>query len=126
MLKELDDANSQLYESYRPKLLNHIQLTKVLVRVSPAGALTMLVTDVANSGLYEEVRFKDALTSFAQRNADLINETKQGTLEDFHYERSSLAEIIGHSGITDISIIVLTCLVFLVLAMVSIFEYDPR
>ncbi len=126
MIKELDDANSQLYESYRPKLLSQIQLTKWLVRISPAGALTFLLTDVANAGLFEEVRFKDALTNFAQRNAELINETKKGTLEDFHYSRSSLNEILSRAAITDLFIIIFSGVLLIALAMVSISEYDPR
>ena len=126
MIKQMDEANSQFYETYRPKLLAHIQLTKELVRISPAGALTFLLTDVANAGLYEEIRYKDALTGFAQRNADYINETKQGTMEDFHYTRSPLGEIFTQTGITDIFIIVFACIILAGLAMVSVAEYDPR
>ncbi len=126
MIKEFDDANSQIYESYRPKLLAHIQLTKELARVSPAGALTFLLTDLANSGVYEEIRYKNALTGFAERNADFINQTRQGTMEDFHYDRSSLGEILSESGKTDILIIILASIIFAGLTMVSVAEYDPR
>jgi ABC-type transport system involved in multi-copper enzyme maturation permease subunit len=126
MVDEINDANSQSLESYRPKLLNHINITKTIVRLSPAGAMTFLLTDVADCGLYEETRFKDAIAGFAQRNFEVMNDIKKGTIEDFKYERTSLQDVLIASGYTDFGIIIIASLLCVTLSMISMAEYDPR
>jgi len=126
MSDEINAANSQALESYRPKLLKNINITKTIVRLSPAGALTFLLTDATDCGLFEETRFKDAVAGFASRNFDVINGVKNGTIEDFRYERTSLQDILNASGYTDIGIIIIVSLLCVTLSMISIAEYDPR
>jgi len=126
MVEETKDANSQILESYGPKLNDHIQFTKNIIRFSPAGALTFLVTDVAGSGAYEEVRLKDYLTGFLQRNFDVIAQIQKGVIEDFRYNRAGLGEVVAQSAFVDLVSVMISGILFLALSIVVFLRYDPR
>jgi ABC-type transport system involved in multi-copper enzyme maturation permease subunit len=126
MVEEIRDENSAIAESYRPRLNNLIRLSRSIVSVSPPGALTFVLTDAAGTGVYEELRYKDAISMFAQRNFEFINDLRKGEMEDFHYDRASLSEVIARSSLFDLIVLVLFTLVFLALSMISFLRYDPR
>lgn len=126
MIQQIREANSQLFESYRPKLNRIIEVTKNIVRVSPSGALTFLITDAANTGLQEELRLKDSITLHVSRNFNRIIGFEKGGIEDFQYRRASLGEVFSESVFVDTLILVLFSLGFVGLAMLSFLRYDPR
>ncbi len=124
--REQNEANSRLLESYIPKLEGLVNRTKNLVRLSPAGAATFLLTDVANTGIYEEHRLKDALTSYMERNFDILSDAVDGSVESFQYERASLNEILATSALTDIVILAIAGIGFTGAAMMRFSRYDAR
>lgn len=126
MVEQIRTANSAIAESYRPKLNGLIQLSESIVRVSPAGALTFVLTDAANTGVYEELRYKDAVAMFAQRNFEFINDLRQGEMEDFQYRRAALGEVLLKSALFDLSVLALFGLIFVGLTAISFLRYDPR
>ncbi len=126
MARQIRDANDRILASYRPQLNNLIAVTKEIGRVSPGGALTFLLTDAGNTGIYEELRYKDAIAMYAQRNFDYINNIRQGTMEDFHYERSSLGEVLSGPAMADLLVLILFSILFVAASMMSFLNYDPR
>src|SRR5208283_4222879 len=120
------DSYRQLVDSYRQKLNHRLTLTKNLVRTSPAGSFTLLLTNTLNTGIDEEMRLMDALWLYMDRNFDVWSGTTKGTTEAFVYDRTSLSEVVARSGITDIVIIILFGLGFFTLAMVAFARYDAR
>jgi len=126
MVEQIRDANSAIAESYRPRLNELIRLGKSIARASPAGALTFVLTDAASTGVYEELRYKDAVSMFAQRNFELINDIRQGEMEDFHYDRASLGEVLGGDALIDLAVLMMFGLAFVALSMMSFIRYDPR
>lgn len=126
MVEEIRDANNAIAESYRPRLNALIRLSKSIVSASPAGALTFALTDVAGTGVYEELRYKDAVLMFWERNFELINELRPGEMEDFRYERAPLKEAVPLSSSFELTVLVLVALVFLALSMTSFLRFDPR
>ena len=81
MIQEIKESSTRLVEQYRPKMNALIRTTKSIVRFSPSGALHFLLTDVANTGLYEEVRTKDAISQYLDRNFFRINHLERGAAD---------------------------------------------
>lgn len=126
MMQQLKEANSQLLENYRPKLNQLVNVTKSIVRLSPTGALTFLITDVANTGAREEFRLKDAITGHVNRNLPRMLGLEKGAIENFQYRRAALGEVFPQSAFVDALLLVLFNLAFIGLAMMNFLRYDPR
>jgi len=126
MIQQIRDANSQLLESYRPMSNELIRITKTTARISPAGALTFLLTDGTNTGLYEELKLKDAITLHVNRNFNRIIGLEKGPIENFGYHRASLSEVLLGSAFTDVLILVLYSIGFIGMALIGFLRYDPR
>ena len=120
------EANTRLLNSYRPGLQRLIGMTKDVVRFSPAGAATFLFTDVANTGVYEELRLKDALSAYMDRNFDIMSDAVGGTLENFKYERATLGEVVARSALADLLLLLVAGLGITGLAMARFSRYDVR
>lgn len=125
-LQDMRDANRAILESYRPKLNELIRLTKNILRLSPPGAFTFLITDGLNTGTYEELRFKDAVSLYVDRNFDLIHQITKGSPESFQYRRASLSEAFVQSAVTDVVVLVLFLAGFVALAIARFGRYDTR
>ncbi|MFI5250912.1 MAG: ABC transporter permease [Bacteroidota bacterium] len=126
LVNDIQTTNSEMLDTYRPKLNHLIRVTTNIARCSPAGALTFIVTDGANTGVYEEMRYKDGVSMFAGRNFELINNIKKGTMENFQYERAPLGEVISRSVSTDIILLFVFSFGFIICSMISFSRYDPR
>lgn len=126
MVEQIRDANSAIAESYRPRLNGLIRLSRSIVQVSPAGALSFALTDAAGTGVYEELRYKDAVSGFAARNFEPINDLSKAEMEDFRYDRAPIQEVVLQSAGFDCAVLVTFSLLFLALAMMRVLRYDPR
>ncbi|MBM4160305.1 MAG: ABC transporter permease [Ignavibacteria bacterium] len=126
MIRQLRESTTRITELYRPKMNALMRTTKSLVRISPSGALNVLLTDIANTGLYEEVRAKDAVTQYVERNFNRINELEPGPIELFRYTRASLGEVFSATGYVDVVVILFFATLFIAAAYVRFLIYDPR
>ena len=126
MIQQIREASTRLVEQYRPKMNALIRTTKSVVRLSPAGALHFLLTDVANTGLYEEVKMKDAVNQHLDRNYLRINHLEQGPVDAFTYTRASLGEAFSETGFVDVAVIAIFVLIFISGSYVQFLMYDPR
>lgn len=126
MILQIKESTLRLIESYRPQMNAHVRTATTMLRFSPSGALQLALTDIANTGLYEEGRLKDAVVQYAGRNFDKINQLEPGQPEAFVYQRASLGEVLKESGLLDLTIIVVFTAVFIVAAYVKFLRYDPR
>ena len=126
MIQEIKESSTRLVEQYRPKMNALIRTTKSIVRFSPSGALHFLLTDVANTGLYEEVRTKDAISQYLDRNFFRINHLERGAADVFTYTRASLGEVFSETGFVDVAVIALFALVLISGSYVRFLTYDPR
>ncbi len=126
MIQEIKESSTRLVEQYRPQMNALIRTTKSIVRFSPSGALHFLLTDVANTGLYEEVRTKDAISQYLDRNFFRINHLERGAADVFTYTRASLGEVFSETGFVDVAVIALFALVLISGSYVRFLTYDPR
>ena len=126
MMLEIKNFTLRSIESYRPQMNSLVRTTKTILRFSPAGALHLAMTDICNTGLYEENRLKDAVVQYAGRNFDRINQLEQGEPEAFIYRRASLVEVLVSTGFVDLLVIAFFTALFVVAAYVKFLDYDPR
>ena len=126
MVRQLRETNSRLLDSYRPKLDRLTRVTKSILRFSPAGALTFLVTDVANTGILEESALKDAIVRHYNRNFARIIQMERGAPEAFAFSRATLSGVLSESAFVDCAVLLLFAGAFIALAMQKLSSYDPR
>jgi hypothetical protein len=126
MLRQIRESTVRLIESYRPQMNALVRTTKTILRLSPSGALHLLITDVTNTGLHEESRLKDAIILYVGRNFDRINQLEKGEPDAFRYQRASHSEVLAETGLLDITIIMLFTALFVSGAYVRFLVYDPR
>jgi hypothetical protein len=126
MVQEIKESNSHMFETYRPKFNNLIDITKTITRISPTGSLTYLVTDVTSTGLLEEKHLKDAISQHVARNFDQIVEPEKGGVAPFIYTHKSLAEVFTESAFVDFGILIIVAASFIVFAMITFYRYDVR
>ena len=126
MIQQIWNGHREMLAMYEPKLHSQVQVARNFVRLSPSGSLLFLLTDVTNTGLYEEMRLKDAILQYVNRNFERFLGGRKNAVEPFAYTRAPLDEIVVNSAATDILDLLLFGLAFAGLAMASFLRYDPR
>lgn len=121
--------SSKLDEDYRNHLHRLVKAFQNITRLSPASAFTLLATDIMGTGVAEERKLKMAVQSYKdfglQRVAASENPEEQSD-PLFHYQRSSIPEILDQEGLSNALILLLFNLLFLAGAYVAFMRYDAR
>ncbi len=107
--------SSQLDEDYRNSLCRLVQTSQNITRLSPAPAFTLLATDLMGTGVAEERKLKAAVLSYPKQSDS-----------PFHYQRSSIPEILDQGGLSNALILLLFNLLFFTGAYVAFLRYDAR
>ncbi len=126
IMTEIREANSHQFEQYMPKLNGLIAFTKGVVRLSPAGALEFFATEVARTGLSEDLRLKNAVWLYIGRNLRRLGGVEKGAVEPFRFEPQPVAELFAQAAFVDSLILVIFCAGFFLLALWRFLRYDPR
>ena len=119
----------KLDEDYRNRINSLVKVSQSITGFSPAPAFTLLATDIMGTGVVEERRLKKA----AQNYKDIVvewymdeNRDKGSEPPDFHYQRSSVKEILGQGGLSNCLILILLNVLFFTGAYVAFLRYDVR
>jgi hypothetical protein len=120
----------QLDEDYRNRINKLVKVSQGITVLSPAPAFTLLATDIMGTGVAEERRLKKE----AQDYKDMVVQMFfiDGTLTDdseppkFHYQRSSVREILAGGGLSNCVILILLNVLFFSGAYVAFLKYDVR
>ena len=123
---QIRETNNHLFQSYRPELNRLIELTRTLVRCSPSGAFSFLATELANTGIDRDIRIKDAIWMFVERNFNRFGGLEKGEVEQFQFRPSAPGEQITGVALPDALLLVIIPGIFVALAVVSFMRYDPR
>jgi len=133
-LKELQfrtiKEGDQLDEDYRNRINRLVKVSQSITGLSPAPAFTLLATDIMGTGVAEERRLKKA----AQDYKDFLVKLYyiDGTLDEeseqpkFHYQRSSVKDILSQGGLSNSLILILLNVLFFSGAYVAFLRYDVR
>jgi ABC-type transport system involved in multi-copper enzyme maturation permease subunit len=133
-LKELEfrtiKEGDQLDEDYRNRINRLVKVSQGITGLSPAPAFTLLATDIMGTGVAEERRLKKA----AQDYKDLLIQLyytdesldEESELPKFHYQRSSVKDILAGGGMSNCLILILLNVLFFTGAYVTFLRYDVR
>lgn len=126
IMKQIREANTGMFQTYRPGLNRLIALTRSIARCSPAGALEFLTTELSNTGLSRDLGIKDALWMFVERNINRFAGLEKGEVEQFVYRPATPGEQMSGVALPDALILLMMPAVLVALAVGSFLRYDPR
>jgi hypothetical protein len=126
IMKQIREANTGMFQTYRPELNRLISLTRSIARCSPAGALEFLSTELSNTGLSRDLGIKDAIWMFVERNTNRFAGLEKGEVEQFEYRAATPGEQIAGVALPDALLLLIMPAVLVALAVGSFLRYDPR
>ncbi len=134
LLKELElrtiKEGDKLDKDYRNRFNRLVKVSQNITRFSPAPAFTFLATDIMGTGVTEERRLKKAAQDYKDFLVQLYfkdeNREQESEPPDFHYQRSSVKEILGLEGLSNCLILLLLNILFFTGAYVAFLRYDVR
>ena len=126
IMTRIREANSHQFEQYMPKLNDLTALTKGVVRLSPAGALELFMTEIAGTGLSEDLRFKNAVWLYIDRNFSRLGGVDKNPVDPFRFEPRSAGDIFSDTVFVDCCVLIVFCAGFFVLALWRFMRYDSR
>jgi hypothetical protein len=126
IMKQIREANTGMFQTYRPELNRLIDLTRSIARCSPAGALEFLTTELSNTGLSRDLGIKDAIWMFVERNINKFAGLEKGDVEQFEYRPATPEEQITGVALPDALLLLIVPVVLVALAVGSFLRYDPR
>jgi ABC-type transport system involved in multi-copper enzyme maturation permease subunit len=119
----------QLDEDYRNRFDRLVRLSQNITQFSPAPAFTFLATDIMGTGVAEERRLKRAAQNYKDNLLELYmdeNWDEESKRPDFHYQRSSVKEVLGRGGLSNCLVLILLNILFFTGAYVAFLRYDVR
>jgi ABC-type transport system involved in multi-copper enzyme maturation permease subunit len=93
---------------------------------------TFLATDIMGTGVAEERRLKRAAQNYKDNIVELYfmdgiwDEENESEPPDFHYQRSSVKEVLGRGGLSNFLVLILLNVLFFTGAYVAFLRYDVR
>jgi hypothetical protein len=123
----------QLDEDYRNRINKLVKVSRGITGLSPAPAFTLLATDIMGTGVAEERRlkkeaqdYKDMVVQMFFIDGTLSEDSEDSEIPKFHYERSSVKEILAGGGLSNCVILILLNVLFFSGAYVAFLKYDVR
>ncbi|MHC4438716.1 MAG: ABC transporter permease [Planctomycetota bacterium] len=119
----------KLDEDYRNRINRLVTVSQNITGFSPAPAFTLLATDIMGTGVAEERRLKKAAQGYKDLLIQLYtdeNKDEESEPPDFHYQRSSVKEILDKGGLGNCLILILLNILFFTGTYVAFLKYDVR
>jgi ABC-type transport system involved in multi-copper enzyme maturation permease subunit len=121
---------NQREEDFRNKFLTLIRLSKNINRVSPVASFVYLTTDLAGTGISEEMNLKQEVIRYNnQVLPDLTagrQEVKNMQLQVFQYRYRPLSQILAEGALFDIAWLVFFNILLFALSYFAFVKYDVR
>jgi len=123
---QIRESNNHLFQTYRPELNRLIELTRAIVRFSPSGAFAFFATELANTGLSRDIRMKDAIWMYIDRNFNRFGGLEKGQVEQFQFRPDSPGEQLSGVALPDAVLLLLVPVLLVALTIGLFMRYDPR
>ncbi len=129
-LREIAEGH-KLDEDYRNRFNRLVRVSQNITRFSPAPAFTFLTTDIMGTGVAEERRLKRAAQNYKNNLVEWFistaeNRDQKSEPPDFHYQRSSVKEVLGPRTLSNCLVLILLNILFFTGAYVAFLRYDVR
>ncbi|OGD22227.1 MAG: hypothetical protein A2W03_08985 [Candidatus Aminicenantes bacterium RBG_16_63_16] len=127
----INEDIDRLEEDYRVKFDRLVRLSKNINRLSPAASFVYAVTDLAGTGISEElnlkgevIRYKDSIIH--QMISSMALETRAKEYPAFGYRPRSLGSIFAGGALFDAAWLVFFNILFFALSYFAFVRYDVR
>jgi ABC-type transport system involved in multi-copper enzyme maturation permease subunit len=114
---------------YRVHFERMVRLSKAINRISPAAGFVYAATELAGTGIDEEIRLKEAVIRYKNIVLpELLRELSPGTAAPaaFTYRYRSIGQVMSGGGFIDLAILTVFGLLFLAAGFVAFLRYDVR
>jgi len=119
----------KLDEDYRNRINSLVKVSQGITGFSPAPAFTLLATDIMGTCVAEERRLKKAAQGYKDLLIQMYTDgilTEESEPPKFHYQRSSVKDILAEGGLSNSLILILLNVLFFTGAYVAFLKYDVR
>jgi len=130
-MRTISQENDRMEEDYRLKFERLVRLSRNINRLSPAASLLDAATEIAGTGIGEEIRLKGEVVRY--KNAiidDIIADRAAGKREAryqaFAYRPRPLAEIFAAGALFDMAWLAVFNVLVFALAYAGFVRYDVR
>lgn len=117
----------RMEEDYRRKFDRLVRLSRSLNRVSPAASFMDAATEIAGTGIGEEMRLKTEVIRY--KNLALPSLSRDRTAKEapaFSYWARTLAEVLSGGGLVDLAWLAVLNVLLFAAAHVAFIRADPR
>jgi hypothetical protein len=129
-VKKINEENNRLEEDYRAKFVRLVRLSKNINRLSPAASFVYGVTDIAGTGIDEEmslkrdvIRYKDSIIAQMLAEGDAA---RKPPFPAFTYRPRPLAEIFTRGALFDMAWLIFFNVLLFALSYFAFVKYDVR
>ncbi len=128
---KIHEEIDRLEEDYRAKFARLVRLSKDINRLSPAASFVYAVTDIAGTGIGEEmnlkgeiIRYKDSI--IRPMISAIASDSPAGEYPAFAYHPRGLGSIFAGGALFDAAWLVFFNILFFALSYVGFVRYDVR
>jgi ABC-type transport system involved in multi-copper enzyme maturation permease subunit len=124
-VKAINTELDQMEEDYRNKFGRLVRLSKNVNRLSPAASFVYATTELAGTGIGEEIRLKENILRY--KNA-VLQDMDRGQKQQsaFAYRYRSVGQILTQGGLFDLVWLVFFNILFFAMGFVAFVRYDVR
>ncbi len=116
---------NQMEEDYRNKFVRLVRTSKNINRLSPAASFVYAVTELAGTGIGEEILLKENILRY--KDSVLSNLDRGETQAPaFAYRYRSVGQVLAQGGLFDLAWLVFFNILFFASSFVAFIRYDVR
>lgn len=129
-LNKINRENDELEEHFKSKFNRLVNLSKNINRISPVASFVYTVTEIAGTGVGEEMNLKREIIRYKNNifsdiiSALLSNEKKR--YPNFNYRYRSLSQVFAQGALFDVSWLIFFNILFFILSYFLFVRYDAR
>lgn len=123
----MNDEFDRMEEDYRLRFERLVRLSRSMNRVSPAASFMDAATEIAGTGIGEEMRLKAEVIRY--KNLALPTLSRDRTAKEapaFAYRVRTLTEVLAEGGLIDLAWLVVLNVLLFAAGYVSFVRADPR
>jgi ABC-type transport system involved in multi-copper enzyme maturation permease subunit len=126
-VKSMNEEFDRMEEDYRLKFERLVRLSRSVNRLSPAASFMDAATEIAGTGIGEEMRLKTEVIRY--KNLALPTLSRDRTAKEapaFTYRIRTLSEVLAEGSLIDLAWLVALNVLFFAAGYVAFVRADPR
>lgn len=126
-VKTMNEEFDRMEEDYRLKFDRLVRLSRSVNRLSPAASFMDAATEIAGTGIGEEMRLKTEVIRY--KNQALPSLSRDRTAKEapaFSYRARTVTEVLADGGLVDLAWLAVLNIFLFAAGTIAFFRTDPR